>query len=73
MYLIHDGRRTSVSRRVPPHVLTARGVPAQDGEALELALEEMLYDEQVFVRSLRSGGLRELSRRARGFVRRRTG
>jgi len=111
-----------------------RGVPAEDVDALELALEEMLYDEQaaadarknvaryadqfrwsqvlrplmdfaaaphraadhvltssfenaepraasarpnvlgyvnVFVRSLRSGGLREVSRRARGFVRRR--
>ena len=31
-----------------------RVVPPQDVEALELALEEMLYDEQVFVRSLRS-------------------
>jgi len=111
-----------------------RGVPAEDVDALELALEEMLYDEQaaadarknvaqyaeqfrwshvlrplmdfaaaphraadhvlissfenaepraasrrpsflgyanVFVRSLRSGGVREVSRRARGFVRRR--
>jgi hypothetical protein len=111
-----------------------RGVPAEDVEALELALEEMLYDEQaaaaartnvaryaaqfrwsqvlrplidfadsphragdhlimnpvtdgqppagsggrsvigyarVFVRSLRTGGVRELARRARGFFRRR--
>ena len=110
-----------------------RGVPAEDVDALELALEEMLYDEQaaavarknvaryaeqfrwsqvlrplmdfaaaphraadhvimnpstnaqppmtprpslktytqVIVRSLRSGGLREVARRARGFVQRR--
>jgi GT2 family glycosyltransferase/glycosyltransferase involved in cell wall biosynthesis len=55
-------------RRAADHVLIS--LPAQ-AEPLAIARPTLMGYAQVFVRSLRSGGVREVARRARGFIERR--
>jgi hypothetical protein len=54
--------------RAADHVLIS--LPAQ-AEPLAIARPTLMGYAQVFVRSLRSGGVREVARRARGFIERR--